>query len=232
MLKENRPMVNAREHERRVEPLAMMLFAVAALLGAFMLLEIARFVASLASAENTVAQAVRPAAAKTGPGQPEAAQMRSVVDGLKKNNLFAPPAAKQHPVGEVIGILGNEALINGQWYKVGAAIGDARILAIEPTKVKIVWNGQETEFTPIMAAGSGGPPRPGRPESGRSGRQPPQKSGAQMVVTGGRGSRPAGSPSLSDDEREALRERWKTMSPEERERLRDTMRERSSRRGQ
>lgn len=230
MLKEDRPVMNAREHERRIEPLAMMLFAVAALLGAFMLLEIARFVTSLANAENTVAQVMRPTTAKANPGQPEAAQARLVVDGLKKNNLFAPPAAKQNPVSEVIGILGNEALINGQWYKAGAAIGDAKILAIEPTKVKIVWNGQEKEFTPIGATGSGGPAGPGGPDRGRGSRQPPQKSGAQMVVTGGRG--PAGSASLSDEERETMRERWKNMSPEERERLRNDMLERSGRRRQ
>jgi hypothetical protein len=223
--------MNAREHERRIEPLAMMLFAVAALLGAFMLLEIAKFVASLAHAESTVAHAMRPAAAKTSAGQQDAAQMRSVVDGLKKNNLFAPPPAKQHPVNEVIGILGDEVLINGQWYKVGAAIGDAKILAIEPTKVKIVWNGQEKEFTPIAATGSGGPPGPGGRERGRGGPQPPQKSGPQMVVTGARGSGPPGMGSLSPEEQDALRERWKNMSPEEREKLRDEMRERFGRRG-
>jgi hypothetical protein len=222
--------MSTREHERRIEPLAMMMFAVAALLGAFMLLEIAKFVASLGHAENTVARATRPAA-KISAGQQDAAQMRSVVDGLKKNNPFAPPPAKQHPVSEVIGILGDEALINGQWYKIGATIGDAKILAIEPTKVKIVWNGQEKEFTPIAATGSGGPPGPGGPERGRGGAQPPQKSGPQMVVTGGRGSGPPGSAFLSAEEREAMRERWKNMSPEEREKLRTEMRERFGRQG-
>jgi hypothetical protein len=45
-----------------------------------------------------------------------------VVEGLKKNNLFAPRAPKQYPVHEVIGILGDQALINGRWYKVGDTI--------------------------------------------------------------------------------------------------------------
>jgi hypothetical protein len=223
--------MSTREHERGIEPLAMMLFAVAALLGAFMLLEIAKFVTSLAHAESTVARVTRPAVAKTGAGPQEAAQMRSVVDGLKQNNLFAPPPARQNPVNEVIGILGDEALINGQWYKVGATIGDAKILAIEPTKVKIVWNGQEKEFTPIAATGSGGPSGPGGPGRGRGGPQPPQRSGPQMVVTGGRAGGP-GMSALSPQEREAMRERWKNISPEEREKLRNEMRERFGRRGQ
>jgi len=225
--------MSAREHEHGIEPLATMLFAVAALLGAFTLLEIAKFVASLGHADSTVAWVTRPAA-KTSAGPQDATQARSVVDGLKKNNPFAPPPAKQHPVNEVIGILGDEALINGQWYKVGAAIGDAKILAIEPTKVKVVWNGQEKEFTPLAATGAGGPPGPSGPGRGRGGPQPPrpaQKSGPQMVVTGGRGSGPSSMGSLSPEEREAMRERWKNMSPEEREKLRNEMRERFGRQG-
>lgn len=231
MLIENRAIMSTREQRGTIDPLATMLLAVAGLLGAFMLLEVAKFVASVAHAESTVARVTRPAA-KTVAGAQDAAQMQSVVDGLKNNNLFAPPPAKQNPVNEVIGILGDEALINGQWYKVGAAIGDAKILAIEPTKVKIVWNGQEKEFTPITATGSGGPPGPGGRERGRGGPQPPQKSGPQMVVTGARGSGPPGMGSLSPEEREAMRERWKNMSPEERDKLRNEMRERSGRRGQ
>ena len=55
----------------------------------------------------------------------------------------------------MIGILGREALIGDKWYKVGDSVGDAKIVAIEPTKVKVVWDGQEKEFSPIGSSGGG-----------------------------------------------------------------------------
>ncbi len=209
-----------------MEPLARALLAIAGLLGAFLFLQIATFVATARDADSIVATATDASLGK--PATLPSAQVQSALEGLKKNNLFAPPAAKQCPVREVIGILGNQALINGQWYKVGDTVADAKILAIEPTKVKVVWNGQEKEFMPISSAGAGGPegPRPG--PKGR----PPTPPGAPMVVTGGppSGGAPAG---LSPEERDRLkdlRERWKDMSPEERQKYRDEMRERLSRR--
>jgi hypothetical protein len=210
-----------------MEPLARALLAVAGLLGAFIFLQIATFVATARDADSVVA-----AATDVSVGRPAASpsvQVKSAVEGLKKNNLFSPPAAKQCPVNEVIGILGDQALINGQWYKAGDSVADAKILAIEPTKVKIIWDGQEKEFMPISSTGAGGPegPRPG-PRGGR----PPAPPGAPVVVTGGppSGGAPVG---LSPEERDrlrGLRERWQTMSPEERQKYRDEMRERFSRR--
>lgn len=75
-----------------------------------------------------------------------------VADGLKKKNLFAPPEPKVHPVKEVQGIIGDEVLINGKAYKVGAMIGDAKVVAIEPTKAIIEWNGTRKGFAPIAAS--------------------------------------------------------------------------------
>ena len=43
-------------------------------------------------------------------------------------------------------------LINGKWYKVGDKVGDAEIMAIEPTQVKIKWDGKEKFFAPLAAA--------------------------------------------------------------------------------
>jgi hypothetical protein len=79
-------------------------------------------------------------------------ESKAIADELKKKNLFVPPKPKKHPVSQVAGILGDEVLINGKWYKVGDKVGDAKIVAIEPTLVKIEWEGKEKVFAPISAA--------------------------------------------------------------------------------
>ena len=53
---------------------------------------------------------------------------KEAADALKKKNLFAPPAAKQHPVKAVPGILGSSAFINGKWFGEGQNIGDESVL--------------------------------------------------------------------------------------------------------
>jgi len=210
-----------------MEPLARALLAIAGLLGAFTFLQIATFVATAGDADSVVAAATGASLGK--PAATPSTQVKSAVEGLRKNNLFAPPAAKQCPINEVIGILGNQALINGQWYKAGDAVADAKIVAIEPTKIKVAWNGEEKEFMPITSTGAGGPegPRPG--PKGR----PPTPPGAPMVVTGdqpGPGGR-EGQAVRSAEELDTMRERWKNMSPEDRERYREEMREQFGRRG-
>jgi hypothetical protein len=128
----------------------------------------------------------------------------------------------------VLGIMGQEALINDKWYKVGDSVADARITAIEPTKVRIVWNGQEKEFAPIASGGSAGG-RPGQPGAagGKSGPGGPPK----MVAAGGR-PRPGPMPGsgLSAEEMNRRRDEWKNATPEERQRLRDAARQRAGRR--
>jgi hypothetical protein len=58
---------------------------------------------------------------------------------------------KQHPISYVSAIMGNEVCINEQWYKLGDVVKDAKIVAIEPTQVRIEWEGQEKTFAPIDA---------------------------------------------------------------------------------
>ena len=79
------------------------------------------------------------------------AKSKALAEELKKNNLFSPTPLKQHPVKHVSGILGNEVLIDGRWYKTGDKIIDAKIVAIKPDHVKIEWNGTEKVFAPINA---------------------------------------------------------------------------------
>ncbi len=86
-------------------------------------------------------------------------QAKSVADAIKEKNLFIKTPPKEHPVKQVDGILGNEAFIGGKWYKAGDKVGEARIVEIGPTYVKVEWEGTEKNFAPIGAATSG-PPSP------------------------------------------------------------------------
>lgn len=200
------------------------LLAVVVLLGALIFLRIAGFV-SASSEARVMAAKVDPNGQGSNDVSKLLASAKTSAEELKKKNLFVLSTPKQHPVGEVLGILGDEALINGEWRKVGDRVGEAKIIAIEPTKVRIAWDGQEKEFSPISAGGGGGPA--GKPEPRRPGGKPGPAGQAQMVVTGARAGQPgSGPPRLTDEERSRRREQWQNMSPEERQRTRDEMRQR------
>ncbi|MBP7052933.1 MAG: hypothetical protein KBE65_18160 [Phycisphaerae bacterium] len=211
-------------HHDRTESYTRGLLAVAVLLGALVLLRIAGFVTASAQA-----RAMAATADPNGRGVAEVGKLlagaQACAEELKKKNLFIVVPPKQHPVGEVRGILGEEALINGQWYKAGDSVEDAKIVAIEPTKVRVAWNGQETEFLPIASASvEGGSERSGPPSRGeRSG----PRRGPTSVMTGSRGAAPGqmqGRP--SPEEINKMRERMQNMSPEERRRAMQEMRQR------
>lgn len=212
-------------HKRNAGMLVNALFAVALLLGAGVIVKVGGLLALSRQAEGVGALAFDPN--RPGDADPNgpAAERTALVERLEKENLFVKPAPKQHPVREVAGILGDEALINNRWYKLGDSVGDAKIVAIEPTKVRIAWNGQEKDFAPMGTGGSGGPPGP------RGARPPGRPGGPPAAVRGGRprrGGPPR--PMPSPQERAALRERFRNMSGEEREQFREKMRERFERR--
>jgi hypothetical protein len=102
-----------------------------------------------------------------------------VADALKKHSLFLPPAKKRHPVNAVLGILGDEALINGRWYRAGDKVADASIVAVAPTAVTVEWDGKTKVFNPIDGGTSSGPSGPSRSEKVSS-----AKNGPGLVVTG------------------------------------------------
>lgn len=215
---------------------AKVLAATTILLGALTFLRVAGFLASSAEARGVAAKLVADA---TGSGAaPDMGKLlaagRTSAEELKKKSLFVKTPPRQHPISEVLGILGDEALINGKWCKVGESVGDAKIVAIEPTKVKVVWDGQEKEFTPIGSGGSGGSSED-RPGPSRSGGRP-GPGGKAQAAAGGPSGGPAqtgqGGSQLSPEERERMRSQWQNMSPEERQQARQQMRERLSRRAQ
>ncbi|MBN2136454.1 MAG: hypothetical protein JW720_01470 [Sedimentisphaerales bacterium] len=213
------------------------LLGVSIVLGVLTLAEIVGYFTSSARAQNIVRKAV--AQDKSDPNRirENVAAFSKITDSIKKRNLFVPEVKPQNPVKEVFGIMGSEALINGKWYKVGDSIGDAKIVAIEPTQVKVSWNGQERYFAPIASNSQGSSDRGG----GRSGRGESRETRSES----GEGSRPTmgfGPPpsfgEMSEEQRaemrarfESMRDRFRNMSPEERDRFRGEMRDRFGGRG-
>jgi hypothetical protein len=195
----------------KIDPLAKILAAVTVVLAALILLELAGWRIMTANADMRMSPAIDPNEEQPQDVAPFVVHSRSLAEALKAKNLFVLKPPKENPVKEILGILGNEALINGKWYKAGDRVGDARVVAIDPTQVRILWDGREKAFSPIGATGSGasGPGAAAR----RAGPRPP----------GGR--------VMSPEEHAGPRERWKTMSPAERQTFRDEMRERVKARG-
>jgi hypothetical protein len=134
---------------QKKELIPLMLFGASVLMALLILIKVVSFFAFSARAENLIERAIAQNDTDTKDTEKYFVESKALAEGLKKNNLFAPPPPKQHPVKEVWGILGDEVLIEGKWYKVGDTIGDAKILAIGPTSAKIDWNGAEKVFLPI-----------------------------------------------------------------------------------
>jgi hypothetical protein len=233
--------------KEKKELVSVVLLGVSAFLAVLILVKVIGFFTASAKAENIVKTAIAQNNADAEDMDKYFAKYKALADELKKNNLFAPPAPKQHPIKEVLGIFGNEVLIKDKWYEVGATVGEAKIVAIGPTKVTIEWDGKEKTFAPIDSKGSS---QPGGPRGSRATAKSSESKGgsAQMVAVGSSG-RPMGgrgggmgggmerfremrermqnmSESERDRARAQMRERFQNMSEAERERFRAEMRER------
>lgn len=203
-----------------------------------MLVKVVDYFVSSANAQSIVEDVVSQGEPNEAAVREKLGGLRGIADALKKSNVFVPPPPRQHPVNVVLGIMGNEALIGDKWYKAGDTIGDAKIVAVEPTQVKIEWDGNTKYFAPLASAdGSSGPPsgRRGRDKGGES-----QGPGPTMVEVAGPGpERGFGRfGDMSEEQRaemrarmEEMRANFENMSPEERAAFRDKMRERFGGRG-
>lgn len=208
------------------EPLSVVLLCISAFLGVLILVKVSGFFVATARAQTVLKQAAANGTTDTKEIQNHLARYKEVADELKKNNLFAPPAPKQHPVREVSGIMGNEALINGKWYKTGDMVADAKIVAVEATQVRIEWDGNETTFLPINAAMSADAkePRPKRADAEAAREEKEEPAQIVQVQLEVRGTEGMGRFSEEDRERfRGMRERWENMSEEEREEFRARM---------
>jgi hypothetical protein len=169
--------------KEKKELISFVLLGVSAFLAVLILVKVTGFFTTSAKAEGLVKRAVAQNNTDTKDMDKYFAKYKALADELKKNNLFAPPPPKQHPVKEVLGILGDEVLIKDKWYKVGDTVGDAKVVAIGPTEATIEWDGKEKTFAPIDAAG---PSQPGGPKTPRAVAKRGNAGGghAQMVAVG------------------------------------------------
>jgi hypothetical protein len=205
---------------------SVLLLCVSAFLGILILVKVSGFFVATARAETLVKQALANGKPDTKEMEKHLAKYREVADGLKKKNLFAPPPPKQHPVKEVSGIMGDEVLIEGKWYKVGDMVADAKIVAIEPARVRIEWDGNEKVFLPIDAAIPVGPkgPKP-KPDAEAAKAEKGEAATVVQVQLEVKGGEDMGMFSEEDMEGfRGMRERWGNMSEEEREQFRARMR--------
>ncbi len=228
--------------KEKKELVSGLLLVIAVLAAGLILVKVTGFFVTSARAGNAVKDAIKHSQPDEKNITVQSAKAKKVADALKKDSLFAPAAPKQNPVKAVAGIMGNEAIINGKLYQVGAKVGDAKIVAINPTSVVIEWDGKKKTFSPIDgngSSGSSGSSRSGRSTSrSRPGSSKPGRPG--MVVTKAAQPEARGIPgtggmtrekmmSMSESDRNKFRMKMKgkyeTMSESEKEKFRAKMRE-------
>jgi len=148
------------ENKRKLVP--VVLLAIAVLSGVLIVAKTMGFFITSARAERIVKQAIVWSKPDPNVVESQITRSRLITEDLKKKNLFWP-SPKENPVKAVLGILGDEAYINGNWYKAGAMVGDAKIVAIDAASVTTEWDGKMKVFHPIDPGGS---PAPGGSKSG------------------------------------------------------------------
>ena len=202
--------------KEKKELVSVVLLCVSAVLAVSILVKVTGFFTGSARAENIVKTAIAQNTEDATDIDKYFSKYKVLADALKKNNLFAPPVAKQHPVKEVTGIFGDEVIIMDKLYKVGDKVADATIVSIESTQVTIEWDGKKKTFSPMDAGGSSQPGGPrGSRASARGGPPRPTGGTAQMVTIKAQG-RPMDLPKAAI---EKMTERFKNMSGAERERF-------------
>jgi hypothetical protein len=167
--------------------------------------------------------------------KPEQGQSSPAQNAQAPKNMFA---SQKVEIPKCMAVLGNEALINGRWYKAGDSVDGATIEIINPESVKILWEGKEQTLVPfdqqVQYAKSGASPSSGGGKAANnkseapSGTGQPGSGGSGM---GGASGGPRGSSRPSPDEQRRMYERYQNASPEEQERMRQEMRERFGGRG-
>ncbi len=228
---------NIKDHlknKKELVPTALLGFSV--LCGILILVKVTSFFVASAMAESVVNRAIEQSETDPKNIEKQLASSAAITDELKKNNLFAPPPAKQHPVKEVSGIFGDQVLIKDKWYNVGHKVGDAKIVAIGPTSVTIMWDGKEKSFLPIQAkiveakSGPKGRTATAKGKEGEakdgSGKNLPRSVTVQVEAGGMRFEGRGGGEGFM-----AMRQRFENMSEQERQEFRERMRDRFARDG-
>ena len=228
---------NLKDHlKNKKELVPTVLLGFSVLCGILILVKVTGFFVASARAESVVKRAIEQNKADPNNIEKQLASSAAITDELKKNNLFAPPPAKQHPVKEVSGIFGNQVLIKNKWYNVGDTVGDAKIVAIGPTSVTIAWDGKEKSFFPIQAKIAEAPSGPRgktatakKKEGEDNNKGENEKDRHEPVTVQVEGGGPRFGGRGGGEGFMAMRQRFENMSEQERQDFRDRMRERFAR---
>lgn len=155
---------------------------------------------------------------------------REVADALKKKNMFVPPPPKPNPP-QCYGIIGSSAIIDGRYYKAGDKVGAAEIVAVGPRDVTILWDGKEMKLVPFSYESqyaSANRPKPTSSEN--ADKKESSETSVTVVVQAptpmGPGGPGGGFFGMSSDDRRAMIEKYRNMSPAEQERFREEQRQR------
>jgi len=145
-------------------------------------------------------------------------------------NPFSPPP--KFVDVKCTAILGQEALIEGRWYKIGDTVKGSKIVEIQPASVKIAWQDQEHILVPFnvpvqysSSSSSSSASGQNRETTNSPAPKPTDRKPPEM-----RGGPPPGAVMPSKEQRQQMRERYLNASPEEQAEMRRQMSERSSRR--
>ena len=129
------------------------LLVVSLYLAVVMALKVMAFATASTTISARIANAVDSANCKDEELKTYTVKYTDLAGELKDKSVFAPPPAKKsNPVKQVAGIFGDEALINGKFYKVGGKIGEAELIEIRTTYVVVKFDGKETKLAPIARA--------------------------------------------------------------------------------
>jgi len=224
---------NLKDHlKNKKELIPTVLLGISVLCGILILVKVTSFFMASARAESVVKRAIKQNGTDPNNIERQLASSAAITDELKKNNLFAPPQAKQHPVKDVSGIFGDQVLIKDKWYNIGDTIGDAKIVAIGPTSVTIMWDGKEKSFLPIQAKVAevqSGPRGRTAKANGKEGEAKDKNAedGPKTVTVQVEGGGPDfGGRGGPGEGFMAIRQRFENMSEQQRQEFRDRMRER------
>ena len=202
--------------KNKKELIGTTLFAVSVISAFLIAAKVAGFYVVSANAGHAVERAIDQFKPDDNNVKSQLDKAKTIADTLKGQNLFSPPAPKQNPVTTVLGILGDEALINGRWYKAGDKVADATIVAVAPTAVTVEWDGKTKVFNPIDGGASSGPSRSSRPRSFSSG-----TNGPQMVVT--RSAAGANPRALDGAAVKKMKETYEDMSKDQKDKFKKIM---------
>jgi len=228
---------NASRRPKRLVPRVLIVLCV--LFGAAALADVMVYQTSTRRLPKRIEEAAKGNTAGPETLQKAMAGHKEAAEKLKKRNMFMPPAPKPQPP-VCVGIFGDIAVFGDRACKVGEDINGAKITAINPTAVMILWEGKEMQLYPFSVEQAGGQqdggrrggmrdrggPMQGPPPGGPGGPGPGGEVAGPMRFEPPRG-RFMFNMSPEDQQRmQQMRERFENASPEEREKMRAEFRAR------